>query len=210
MCAWMSRVLIPRAYMAMIFSSKAGEAPLVLADQHRVEPAPAVPGNVQHDPLAARVDRLARRAVAVVAGFALARIGQMDVHLRAQHALGQGLLQFPGQGLEVQCPAGTTFGNQFIQQLTRDAVVVLLCHTFLLSNSSWYGSGHTKIFTGSRSDQAFRNPGERRVIWLGQCRGGVSLQLHTATRYSRSRQKLVLPKSRRRRPMRPQSTPRCG
>ena len=33
----------------------------------------------------------------------------------------------------------------------------------------------------------------------------------TATRYSQSRQKLVLPKSRRqRRPMRPQSTPRCG
>ena len=64
----------------------------------------------------------------------------MNVHLSTQHALGQGFLQLRGQGLEIQGSASPTLCNQLIQQLARDAVVVLLCHTFLLSNSSWYGS----------------------------------------------------------------------
>ena len=51
------------------------------------------------------------------AGLSFARIGQMDLHLSAQHALGQGLLQLRGQGLEIQCPAGPSLCNQLIQQL---------------------------------------------------------------------------------------------
>ena len=111
-----------------------------LADQHRVESALAVPGDVQHDPLAARVDRLAGRAVAVVDGLAFRRVGQMDVHLGAQHALGQGLLQLRGQRLKIQGPASTSPRNQLIQQLARDPIVVFLRHSILQSNSSWYGS----------------------------------------------------------------------
>ena len=88
----------------MMLLVESGETTLVLADQHRIESALAVPGNVQHDPLAAHVDRLAGRAVAVVAGLSFARIGQMDLHLSAQHALAQGLLQLRRQGLEIKCP----------------------------------------------------------------------------------------------------------
>ena len=76
---------------------KTRESPLVLADQHRVESALTVPRYVQHDPLAAGVDRLAAGAVAVVAGLLFRRVRQMDLHLSTQHPLGQGLLQLRGQ-----------------------------------------------------------------------------------------------------------------
>ena len=41
----------------------------------------------------------------------------MDLHLSAQHALGQGLLQLRGQGLEIKCPSSPSRCNQLIQQL---------------------------------------------------------------------------------------------
>ena len=52
---------------------------------------------------------------AVVAGLAFGRIGQMDIHLCAQYARGQGLLQLRGQRLEIQCAARSSLRNQLIQ-----------------------------------------------------------------------------------------------
>lgn len=59
----------------------------------------------------------------MVAGLSFDRVAEMYVHLSAQHAFGQGLLQLRGQGLEIQGSAGPSRCNQLIQLLARDAVV---------------------------------------------------------------------------------------
>ena len=91
----------------------------------------------------------------MVASLSSGRVAEMNVHLSTQHALGQGLLQLRGQGLEIQGSAGPSLGNHLIQQLARDAVVVLLCHTLLLSTSSWYGlSTHNSLQARCRNQRS--------------------------------------------------------
>ncbi len=41
---------------------------------------------------------------------------------------------------KIQCPSSPSLRDQLIEQLARNPIVVLLCHTCLQSNSSWYGS----------------------------------------------------------------------
>jgi len=75
------RLDVPRAHPAHVHRDdllvKTRKTPLVFADQHQVESALAVPGDVQHDPLAARVDRLGAGPVTMVAGVAFGRTAQM-------------------------------------------------------------------------------------------------------------------------------------
>ena len=101
------------------FLVETGEAPLVLADQHRIGSTPAVAGDVQHDPLAAGVDGLAGRVVTVVAGLPFGCLAQVDIHLDTQHAFGQELLQLRGQRLKFQRPAAPSLADQLIQELAR-------------------------------------------------------------------------------------------
>ena len=78
----------------------------------------------------------------MVAGLTFRRIGQMDFQFRTQHPLGRRLLQLPGQRLEIQRPPGASLGDQFIQELVREPILVLPCHTCPLLRRSGYGSTH--------------------------------------------------------------------
>ena len=114
----MSRVVMPLAYRARIFSSKPVEPALMLGDQLRLEGAVAIAGRLERELAHIAADGLLRMSVAAVLrrwpgprrllesvgdGRRL-RVGsasEVDVHLGVEHALEGGLHQGPHQAVEV-------------------------------------------------------------------------------------------------------------
>jgi hypothetical protein len=88
-------LLIPRAYIETIFSSKAGKRRWYLAMSSGVEARLPVAGDGEFELAAVRRHRLSAVAVAAVPGAVLA--GKMMIHLGIQRPLGE------------RCPA--TFGT---------------------------------------------------------------------------------------------------
>ncbi len=128
------------------------KAPLVLADQRRVEAPLAVAGNIQHHPLAARVHGLRAGAVAVIARRLLRLVAQVHVHLGIEHALGQRLLQLRRQTLEIQRRTRSALRNQLVQQVPVNAVIMsFLRHTSPPPQGASYGSQTQNSLQAPRS-----------------------------------------------------------
>src|SRR3954471_7290213 len=95
-----SRVLMPRAYIETILSSKPGKRRWYLAiSRLRVEARLPVPGDLELDLAGVGEDALAAVAVAAVAGLLTA---EMMIHLRVQRPLGQCLLQAVEEAVRIE------------------------------------------------------------------------------------------------------------
>src|SRR3954447_20979971 len=95
-----SRVLMPRAYIETILSSKPGKRRWYLAiSRLRVEARLPVPGDLELDLAGVGEDALAAVAVAAVAGLLTT---EMMIHLRVQRPLGQCLLQAVEEAVRIE------------------------------------------------------------------------------------------------------------
>lgn len=118
-----------------------GKAPLILGDQHRIERAVPVTGDVQNYLAAVGGHRLLAAPVTAIGGLVLALrrffgalFIEMDVHLRAQRTFRQCLGQFRQDvGLAKQIARRAAF-HQPVQQVFIDA------HTWVSSASSYHVS----------------------------------------------------------------------
>jgi hypothetical protein len=114
---------MPRAYIETILSSpgsgfarprtgSAGEAPLVLGDQLRVEARLPIPRHLELDPAGVGQHRLLAVAVAAVGAVAP---GQVVVHLGVQRPLGQGLLQAVEQAVRIERRLRIGAGQELVE-----------------------------------------------------------------------------------------------
>jgi hypothetical protein len=112
---------LPRAHPTRVHRHdllvEAGEAPLVLRDQLRVEATLPIPRHLKRNPPRAGDHTLAAVAVAAVSGAAVTR--QMVVHLGVQRPLGQRLLQLLQQPALLERSAGIRARQQLVHHLVR-------------------------------------------------------------------------------------------
>jgi hypothetical protein len=87
---------MPRTYIDTIFSSKPRKPPLIFGDQLRIEGSRAIARDRNLDLRGVHQNLLFQIAIAMI-GAIVARLSclmrQMMIHLRIQHALGQGHFQ---------------------------------------------------------------------------------------------------------------------